>query len=298
MPAALRTVGGNQEVLGWLSLPSGATTDDPVNHIIVSGNFPTGGGASVPIWSTDHSPQLYGDGAATFSTSIGRWLPVGPPQVAPDGQHYVYLHPDGTIRLAAADQSEAIVANPNKLAPIAYTAGGVVLVQNDIASNGLWLLDPSTHSITQMTAPAGNDDWREVGGTMAWGLDSPGVLGYPAPTRVLEASIASPGPAVTTYTAPIGDSIALFASDRLGGLLVALKGTTPGLVYVGPAGTSAPVAVPSGVAIASLGPRHYADAHGIWFIGQSGIFLFSPPAGFQSIAPGETSDIVPAGDCV
>ncbi|HAC47568.1 MAG TPA: hypothetical protein DCF65_16090 [Chloroflexi bacterium] len=57
------------------------------------------------------------------------------------------------------------------------------------------------------------------------------------------------------------------------------------------------VTAPAGVALATVGPRHHADAHGIWFIGRTGIFLFNATSGFQKIAAGVTTDIAPGGDC-
>jgi hypothetical protein len=297
MPATLRVdQGGTRSILGWLTLPSGATTDDPINHIIVAGDYPTGNGVTQPIWATDHSPQLFGTSLGTYSAAIGRWLPAPPELVSPDGQHYAYLHPDGTLRLAAADQSEAIVPNPQKLTPLAFTTG-VVLTSSDVASNGLWLLDPTSHGITAITPQAGNDDWRAVSNSTVWGTDSPGVLGYPAPTKVLRTALPSGGTPSTAYTAPGGDSIALIAADRQAGLLVALTGSAPGLAYIAAGGAVTSVSAPAGVDVTKLGPRHYADAHGTWFIGYTGVFLFSAASGLQSIAPAVTTDIVPGGDC-
>jgi hypothetical protein len=298
MPAFLRVdQGGMRSVLGWLSLPSGATTDDPINHIIVTGDFPVGNGTSLFIWATDHSPQLYGTPSATYSAVAGKWLPVPPELMSPDGLHYSYLAPTGYIQLDAADGTEISVGNPQKLTPLAYTSAGVLLTGSDIASNGLWLLDPTTKSITAVTPPVGNDDWREVSSGAVWGVDSPGVLGYPAPTSVLKVTVAPAGGPVTAYKAAAGNSIALIAADRQGGLLVAVTGSAPALIYIGPGGVPTTVPVPSGVSTATLGPRHHADAHGVWLIGQTGVFLFTPGSGLQSIAPGVTTDIVPGGDC-
>lgn len=298
MPATLRAdQGGTRSVLGWLSLPSGTTTDDTVNHIIVAAEFPVGGG-TVPVWATDHSPQLYGYSIAGWSTAANRWLPAPPNLIGPDGQHYVYLHADGTIRLAATDLSEAIVSNPNKLTPLAYTSTGVVLTSSEIASNGLWMLDPGTHAITVITPQSGSLNWTEVSNGVAWGTDSPGVLGYPPATNVMEAALQPASRPISAYTAPSGDSVSLIATDRQGGVLAVVTGSSPGLIYIAPGKPPAAATAPPGVALGRLGPRHYADAHGIWFVGQTGIFLFAPASGLQSVAPGVTTDVIPAGDCV
>jgi hypothetical protein len=310
MPVNLRVdQGGNREVLGYLALPSGVTTDDPTDSIVKVADFPVSGGGTVPFWGTVTPPQLFGVGLGTFSTSAAKWLPAPPQLVSPDLLHYTYLHPNGSLRLAAANGSEITIANPINLAPLAYAGAGVVLVQNQPASSGLWLLDPTTHAITVITQPTGSDDWREVtsapatstasGGTLAYGVNSPGVLGAPPPTTVLRADLQAGGLLKTTtaYTAAAGTTIALIAADRQGGLLVVLTGHSPGLVYLDLNTGPRSVTAPAGVVLGTMGPRHHADAHGIWFIGRSGIFLFNAASGFQKIAAGVMTDIAPGGDC-
>ena len=284
--------GGYRGLLGTITLPTGTITVDPNHHII---------GTSEPIgviWSTDTSPQLYGNGGATFSKALNGWLPAEPALMAPDGLHYTYEHVDLTLRLGDSTGQETIVQNPNKLTPVAYTAAGVVLHENEIASNGLWLLDPTSKAITPITPPAGNDDWREVVNGVAWGVDSPGVLGYAAPTKVLHAAVQPGASAQVAFTAPAGDSIVLIAVDRQGGVMIDLRGSSPGVMYMPAGGTASPAPLRSSVALDRLGPRHYADAHGIWFLGQTGIFLFTPSAGLQDLGPALQVDVVPGGDCV
>lgn len=310
MPANLRVdQGGFREVLGYLALPSGASTDDPSDAIVKVADFPVGGGGTVPVWGTVTAPQLFGTALGSYSSIAGRWLPAPPELVSPDGRHYVYLHANSHLVIAGADGSAIPIPNPNNLTPLAYNSAGVALVENGPAANGLWLLDPGTQSITAVTPPAGTDDWREVsfipasttanGGTFVYGLDSPGVLGSPPPTAVLLASLL-PGSVVktkTAYTAATGNTIALIASYRQGGLLVVVTGTSPGLVYLDPNTGPRPVQAPPGLVLATIGPRHHADANGIWFIGSTGVFLFNTTSGFRQIAPGVTSDVAPGGDC-
>lgn len=298
MPANLRVdQGGFREVLGYIVLPPGATKDDPTDAIVKVADFPVGGGTA-PIWGTTTSPQLFGVALGTRSSTANKWLPAPPERVAPDGRHYAYLHPDGNLRIAAADGSEVPVPNPNGLAPLAYTAAGVVLVQNGPASNGLWLLDPATKSTTVITPPAGTDDWREVSGDAVFGVNSPGVLGAPPPTQVLMVGLVGAGQPRIVYTAAAGSSIAFIAADRPGGVLIGVTGAAPGLVYLSAGVGALSVTVPSGVVVATIGPRHHADGYGIWFLGRSGVFLFNPDSGFHQIAPGTTTDVAPGGDCV
>lgn len=293
MPATVGIGGGGYVAkLGWITLPTGTITVDTTNEIDGSS------GPSGVIWATNHSPQRYGYGLGTYSNAAGGWLPVNPELVAPDGLHYAYLHADGTIRIANQGGQEAIVHNPNKLTPLAFIAAGVVLTSTTVDSNGLWLLDTTTQTIGPITGVAGTDDWREVRNGSAWGLDSPGVLGYPAPTKLLTVSTTPGSTPTVAYTAPGGDSIALIATDTSGGVMIDLTGSSPGIAYLNSSGSASQSTAPNGTNFARLGPRHHADAHGIWFIGQTGIFLFSQASGLQSLGPAQTADIVPGGDCV
>jgi hypothetical protein len=122
------------------------------------------------------------------------------------------------------------------------------------------------------------------------------VLGAAPPTSVLIANLIG-RTTKTAYRATGGNTIALIAADRQGGLLVVLTGPSPGLVYLDPNTGPKSFTAPAGVVLATIGPRHHADAHGIWFVGRTGIFLFNPTSGLQKIAPGVTTDVAPGGDC-
>ena len=293
MPATVGIGGGGYVAkLGWITLPTGTITVDTTNEI---------DGSSEPvgvIWATNHSPQRYGYGEGTYSQAAGGWLPAPPELVAPDGLHYAYLHADGTIRIGNQSGQEAIIKNPNKLTPLAFIAAGVVLTSQTVDSNGLWLLDTTTQTIAPIAPVAGTDDWREVRNGTAYGLDSPGVLGYPAPTKLLSVSTTVGSTPTVEYAAPAGDSIALIATDTQGDVMIDLTGSSPGIVYLNPAGSGGPSTAPNGTNFARLGPRHHADAHGIWFIGQTGIFLYTVASGLQALGPAQSTDIVPGGDCV
>jgi hypothetical protein len=302
MPAELRNT-GTKNFLGWLNLPSGTTIDDPSVQIEQQGDI-----NGQPIWATNKSPQLYGTAAAAWSNAINGWVPVPPDLLAPDGIHYAYLGADGKIHTSnATSGQEALIDNPQKLSPIAYTSAGVVLVNTDnIAPQGLWLLDPVSQSISAITPATGNEVWVEVANGFGWGVDSPGVLGYPASKKLITAQII-PNPqiinpsstATVVYSAPGGDNISNLATDNKGGVLVILVGSTPGLIYI-PAGGGSPTQyqVPPGVNVATLGPLNHADAHGIWFYGNSGVFLFNTTTGLAKIAGPVNSGFGSAGDCV
>jgi hypothetical protein len=295
MPATLRT-NGTVNTLGWLTLPAGTTTDEPSLHIQKDGD----------VWDTDHAPQLYGNGGAAWSSAINSWVPVDPELLAADGIHYTYLGVDGKIHLANAQTlQESLVDNPFKLGPIAYTPAGVVLTQAGVPSNGLWLLDPATQSISAISAPTAQYFWMAAANGRAWGVDSSGALGAPPAKQLLTAQVL-PNPqvinatntATVAYTAPAGDSIHDVAPDIKGGVLILLAGSTPGLVYLPQGASATPYQVPPGINVAVAGPIFHADAHGIWLTGNSGVFLFNTTSGLQKVAGAVNPAFVPAGDCV
>src|SRR5258708_710370 len=122
MPVNLRVdQGGNREVLGYLALPSGVTTDDPTDSIVKVADFPVSGGGTVPLWGTVTSPQLFGVGLGTFSPIAGKWLPAPPQLLSPDLLHYAYLHPNGSLRLAAPNGSGHPITIPPHPAPPPHT---------------------------------------------------------------------------------------------------------------------------------------------------------------------------------
>lgn len=287
--------------LGWLSLPSGTTTDETRVHIAQQGTL--NGGI---IWATDKSPQLYGNGGAAWSDAINGWVPVPPQLLAADGIHYAYLNADGKIHIGNAQTGqEAFIANPFHLAPLAYLAAGVVLTQANPPPTGLWLLDPATQTISAISASSAQNFWLTASGGSVWGVDSGGGLGSPPSKKLLTAQ-AIPNPQIinptntasVVYTAPAGDSIYQVAPDTKGGVLLIITGSTPGLVYLPQGGAATPYQAPPGVNLAALGPLYHADAHGIWLTGNSGVFLFNTTSGLQKIAGAVNSAFAPAGDCV
>lgn len=300
MPFALQA-NVNQLNLGWITLPSGAITNDTVNHIVKQS---TGG----QVWATDHSPQLFGVESAVWSNAINGWVPTATDLLAPDGIHYVYSGDDGKIHIGNAQSGqEAFVPNPERRTILAYTNAGIVLASETIAPQGLWLLDPATQTISAITPPTGNYQWAAAAGGYAWGVDSPGVLGYPASKKVISAQIV-PNPqiinpqstATVLYTAPSGQIIGNLAPDTKGGVLVMLSGNAQGLVYLPLGGSPTPYQMPPGIALPNQGGLYsHADAHGIWLSTDSAIFLFNTATGLQRIAANPIkSAFQPSGDCV
>jgi hypothetical protein len=93
----------------------------------------------------------------------------------------------------------------------------------------------------------------------------------------------------------------MIAGEGQGGVLIVVTGSSSGqLIYLSPSGPPLSLEpVPDGLVLSTMGRSHHADSHGIWFVGQTGIFLFNHSLNMplKQIAAGVTSDVAPGGDC-
>lgn len=288
---------GLRLTLGFATLPNGPVSVDGSDAIVEVGRFPAAGTSGyTPIRGTERKPVLVGGGGATYSAAAGRWLPARPEEVAPDGLHYVYRHPDGELHVVdVTTTADRKVANPNNLNPLAFTASGIYLTKSALLAAGLWRMDPSTLVITELVAPGDGQDWLAVTRGIAWGANSNGAMGGPAATQILRADVSN-GRVTRPYQSPSGTSIALIAPDSIGGVLLILAGQPLSALYLRSDGTQRPVSIASDVTALHLqGPRQ-ADGHGIWFLGNVALARFDGDS-IRIAGPAIEGLIAPAGPC-
>ncbi len=290
--------GGRHAVAGYVDVSTGRTLDDPAGNIRAIEDIPVSPGGTSPQWALEAQPSLRGESFASYSRASGRWLPVRPEMVAPDGTHYAYKAPNGPLHLVDAVRlTDRTVANPDDLSPIGYTASGVWLVQGP--GSGLWRLDPANQSITQVLAPDPTQTWLWLRGGAIWGANSSGLPGSSPPTALLHFDIRTQ--AASTWYSESESTVTLAAVDATGAALAVIsKGTTARLVIVTGPGQFASSSLPPGTMAQSLayGARQETDSHGGWIVGSTGIYLFSATSGVRRVGPGSASDIVPAGECL
>jgi hypothetical protein len=286
---------GRRILTGYLDVSSGTTIADPAGNVIVVADVAMNPGTS-PQWGLEAQPSLRGEPSASYSLPAGRWLPARPEMVAPDGYHFAYKSPDGSLHLVdAASSADQAVANPNGLDPIGYTKAGVWLIHggtND--GTGLWLLDPATKAIAPVLPANPKQNWEWLRAGAIWGLDSSGLPGSPPASALVHFDLQSKT-AADWYSQP-GATVTLAAVDANGAaLLLITKGSSGPLVAVTAAGTSVPVAPPAGAVATDLGGRMATDAHGGWIIG-TGVYLFAGTK-MTRIGPGTAPEVTPAGEC-
>jgi hypothetical protein len=254
-----------------------------------------------------------GKGGFSFDRAFSRWLPVGREAVSPDGTHYATgdLDQQGQFVIHIVDiasgQDHAFPINVNaagfNVQPVVfdYAAEGVYLGQAFEGSvPGLWLFDPATGSIHQVTKlsvevnagrgifwfdvlnPADPNPvksimrilpdqiWRlelATGHQVIW-LDRPGtgvhVIGIDIHDRPLISAVHD-GRNNLDPTAEI---------------LLSLDDAKQRSIYKG--------------AIAGSLTGGITDGHGVWFGSAQGIYLYSDEAGLQKVSnqPG-----TPANGC-
>jgi hypothetical protein len=269
--------------------------------------------AFVAFPSTSMTTDPTGNGGFSFDRAFSRWLPVGREAVSPDGTHYATGDLDQQDQFVihivdiASGQDHAFPINVNaagfNVQPVVfdYAAEGVYLGQAFEGSvPGLWLFDPATGSIHQVTKlsvevnagrgifwfdvlnPADPNPvksimrilpdqiWRlelATGHQVIW-LDRPGtgvhVIGIDIHDRPLISAVHD-GRNNLDPTAEI---------------LLSLDDAKQRSIYKG--------------AIAGSLTGGITDGHGVWFGSAQGIYLYSDEAGLQKVSnqPG-----TPANGC-
>ena len=299
LPVAQAIYGPTAPTTGFVALPSGTFQADAT-------------GAMVPDPGTTRTrtvqtPVLYGDGGATYDRAFKRWLPVAPAQVSTDGSTYVYTREASPTQFrneihlvtvsAATDQ---VIYDQGAYHALSYQPEGIYLThhlsQTD-ATNGLWLLDPSTRALKPFSASM-QASWEAIAGGSAWTYSTDG-------NRFGSSSFArldlSSGAVTTWFTAisaiqipqsgsksvrPVGfDASAhpIVEVYTMGG------NTTPEIWLLTAPSQSTQI---GGLHLAQFTPPPgITDSHGAWVVGSDGIYLYrsesfervaSAPAGWNT----------------
>jgi len=221
------------EQTAFLLYPDGSVTSlQPVT------NFPGGGQFWIP--------------GATYDRMAGRWLPVGPEAVAPDGVTFAYadydLPPSPAAGMSTGDGPHAagalattgrvhlvdartgadriLFGGSPTYEVIGYTADGIYLQQVGLTmdgpfASGLFLLKPSGG----VPAPVAGGNrtldragWDVIGGA-AWGVDYSTGGGLQPGNQLVRLDLTT-GAIQVWLTAPEGTGVTRVGTDSKGSLLV------------------------------------------------------------------------------
>jgi hypothetical protein len=312
------TQGGQSAVK---STPTPVPGDLPVSRLSFSCRLPISFSTSVgaiptqsafiafPAASVTIDPS--GKGGAYFDRAFSSWLKVGRTAVSPDGAHYAYVElgdqgvfyvhvvdvRTGTDR-ALRESGSGFSFQPSVFD---YTAEGIYIIQAfEVIQPGLWLVDPTTGAMRQVSNVAGLQ--LSGGGGIFWTGEvnpadhNPLVTGTSSGTLPNQIDRFDPktGGHVTWLYRP-GLGLVMIGLDVNGHPLIdAYRGNPQAGPKTDPIDHSATEllvapdsksqrAISRGVLAETLsGP--ISDSHGIWFGSTQGIYLYSESGGLQKVS--------------
>jgi hypothetical protein len=277
-----QTAQGRVAAEGFLTYPTGQLTSDASGGVVLDGTR----------YRSTAKPYLYGGGpgAGSYDWPLGRWLPVKPRSVSPDGLHYAYSTDFGAIHIVdvatGIDRTLKGLEGPDYV--LYYAKEGVYFNQEweGPPGPGLWLLDPVTGTVQAVFRDKSVD---AVGGFAAWLPDVNPADPHPIfsqysgtnmPNQILRRDLNG-GPTVPWFYQP-GKSVAVVGFDQdKHPLIVAESSGSPDSVQVWQvAAANQGRQLYSGAQLAEI----LADEHGIWFADQQGISLYTPAHGLQNVS--------------
>ena len=267
-------VSGSPPQVGWLSLPSGQFSPDA---------------------SANAGMSRSGDIA--WDLQVGKWLPTQPWMISPDGVSYI---PEDTPNIQIADARTGTVLRTvphgDYNIVLAYTASGVYAEHTGMNTiPGLWRIDPSTGSVTQLQTSSDSVDWALVDVNGAWGKHT----SADNVTTIKRLDFSS-GAITDINQPPAQDSVALVGLVG-SGVLVTLGGGSSGIVsamVISPDGSAASVDVPATLLGTSFSPLgHLQDGPIVYFSGvRFGLAVYDQDHGFR-VLPDAPQDMILLGKC-
>jgi hypothetical protein len=134
----------------FITFPAGQLANDPKGTIVVRGNG----------FATTTPPVLSGGGGGFYDRAVKRWVPASPAATLADGSAYAYVSYDGTfvahvVNVASGDVRSFGLGSLDRPEVVDFAAGGVFLYSPSAIGGpgeGVWLLNPTTGSVTQVSA--------------------------------------------------------------------------------------------------------------------------------------------------
>jgi len=279
-------VGGNPPAPlhgGFVGPPAGRFTADPNGTL-------TDAYQGTPV--TVATPVLHGSfswSSGSYDATVQRWLPVSRNLVRSDGLAYAYAE---AYRVNHKDQLESrthirVVSLPSGADRIIYSGGpyevlawepeGLYLVALTYyageGSAGLWRLDPNTGALTRLYD---NLYFAAVGGGTGWVLNA-GI----SPSTLSSVDLAT---GITQEWVNTGDQgmITFMGADKSGHPFVNIRrfGGLPSqlMLYSAPRQATSVGSFPTWYSTSAT------DAHGTWFGGQDGTYLYSAELGLRKVS--------------
>ena len=134
----------------FITFPAGRFANDPNGTMVDQQN---GFATTVP-------PVLSGQGGGFYDRAAKRWVPASPAATLADGSAYAYVSYNGTfvahiVNVATGDVRSFGLGSLDRPEVMDFAAGGVFLSSPSAMGGpgeGVWLLNPTTGSVSQVSA--------------------------------------------------------------------------------------------------------------------------------------------------
>ncbi len=224
-------------------------------------------------------------GYVAWDSGVGKWLPTQPSMISPDGANYI-AQDAANIQIADARTGSVLrtVLPGDYNFVFAYTASAIYAEHTGMNTiPGLWRIDPSTGSVTQLQTSSDSVEWAIVDVNGAWGTHTTADN-----VTTIKRLDFSTGAITDISQPPVQDSVALVGSVGAG-VLVALAGSNFGIVaalVVNPDGSTVTVDVPAALLGKPLSPLgHFQDGPVVFFSGVGfGLAAYEQDHGFRILA--------------
>lgn len=295
----------------FVSLPGGAFSFDP------GGVFEPGTDGRLKSVA---QPYLYGSGqsfaeagaGATYTRRYGRWLPMKVAAVSPDSSHYAYNEfvdsPSRHSQIHVVDVTtgaDSVLYDQDFYVVLDYRSEGVYLVNvgpTGEGAAGLWLLDPNSRSLRQVTpalADAAPFGFYLIGAGAAWygdvaSGDQPPNQGIGAMDRVLRFDLKTH--AVTPWFRRQGMQVQAIGFDSQEHLIVMATTELAGIaaqqghgsvelwLVTGPGVGQEIYSTSKSPDFVGSFSAPLADDHGVWFGTSVGVFLYTSDGKFTKVS--------------
>ena len=289
---------------GFITFPAGQLADDPNGTMLPR--------ASHNDYATNVSPVLYGGGGVFYDRAAMRWVPASPAATLADGSAYAYVTTDSTAQIvdvASGNVRTFDLKSLDRPAILDFDTRGVYLYSPSAIGGpgeGVWLLNPTTGSVTQMRAV--HRLWAVHDGK-AWvaRLDPRDKTVWPqmeiAPAdSLVQVDLATGTETEWFYRAGSYPWMIGFASGRP---LIAVVGShgQSEVRLIDQPGSDGTLVYSGSLVFDGYFGHYQGDGDRIWLGSERGIYLFRPDWGFHKVfaynaAPGSGGDILPAGLCL
>ena len=305
----LPVVTSNQDVLrgvqgAFITFPSGHLANDPNGTMVAGENG----------FATAAPPVLFGGGGGFYDRAKKRWVPASPAGTLPDGSAYAYVSFSGTlvarvVDVASGDVRSFGLGSLDRPEVVDFAAGGVFLYSPSAIGGpgeGVWLMNPTTGSVTQVAAV--HRVWTVRDGK-AWvaRLD-------PRDTTVGTPSEIQPADSLAQVDLATGAETQWFYRAGAYPWMVGLVSGRP-LIAVSSGngqseirlidrpGSDGKLIYSGNLVFDGYFQNYQGDGDRIWLGGEGGIYLYRPDRGIQRVFAydarnGSGRGIYPGGICL